>query len=310
MSVAASSPLATRRPRFRRAPNSTAFRVTSDDIAIIRHIARCRFLRSTHIAALVGRSLDRTNDRLCHLFHAGYIDRPRAQLDHYPSAGSAPMVYALADRGARLLRERSGFDLASIEWSRHNREATRPFIEHQLEIADFKIAMRLAAEQAGHRFLDAEDILIRNASTPFAMRVTIAHHGSRREIGLVPDLGFSIELASGAHRNFLVEIDRGTMPITRATLTQTSIERKLLGYVAARAARKCDRLFKWKAWRMLIVTTDRRRVDAMIAALRSIDSPGGVGPGLFLLASRDELAGLDLLSARWRDADGARRQLL
>src|ERR1700716_3861285 len=96
----------TRRPRFRRASEPPAFRLTDDDVEIVRQLARHRFLRSTHIAALVGRSLDRTNDRLSRLFHAGYIDRPRAQLDYYPTAGSAPIAYALADRGAHLLRER------------------------------------------------------------------------------------------------------------------------------------------------------------------------------------------------------------
>src|SRR5436309_11998823 len=99
---------AVRRPRFRRTSEPPAFRVTDDDVAIVRQLARHRFLRSTHIAALVGRSLDRTNDRLCHLYHAGYVDRPRAQLDYYPTIGSGPIVYALADRGARLLIERDG----------------------------------------------------------------------------------------------------------------------------------------------------------------------------------------------------------
>src|SRR6266496_4297962 len=83
-----------RRPRFRGAV-LLAFRVTDGDVEIIRHVAQHRFIRSTHVAVLVGRSLDRTNDRLCRLFHAGYIDRPRAQLEHYPAAGSAPMIYAL-----------------------------------------------------------------------------------------------------------------------------------------------------------------------------------------------------------------------
>src|SRR5216683_1282290 len=95
-----------RRPRFQRASDPPAFRLTDDDIRIVGEIAKHRFLRSTQIAALVQRSLDRTNDRLCRLFHAGYIDRPRAQLDYYPTAGSAALVYSLADRGARLLRER------------------------------------------------------------------------------------------------------------------------------------------------------------------------------------------------------------
>jgi hypothetical protein len=60
------------------------------------------------------RSLDRTNDRLSRLFHAGYIDRPRAQLDRFPSAGSSHFVYALADRGARLLIECDGVMWGSL----------------------------------------------------------------------------------------------------------------------------------------------------------------------------------------------------
>ena len=120
----------TRRPRFRRASKPPPFRLTDDDVHIVRQLARHRFLRSTHIAALVRRSLDRTNDRLLRLFHSGYIDRPRAQLDFYP-VGSAPMVYALADRGARLLIQRDGVEFANVEWSRKNRKAGRPFIEHQ-----------------------------------------------------------------------------------------------------------------------------------------------------------------------------------
>src|SRR5436853_3872310 len=111
-----------RLPRFRRAEQPPAFRLTDDDVVMIRLLARHRFLRSTHIALLVGRSVDRTNDRLSKLFHAGYLDRPRAQLDYYPTAGSAPIVYALADRGVRLLIERDGIEFANVEWSRKNKE--------------------------------------------------------------------------------------------------------------------------------------------------------------------------------------------
>src|SRR5207244_11298041 len=127
----------TRRPRFPRPSAPPAFRLTDDDVVIVRQLARYRFLRSTHVAALIVRSLDRTNDRLCRLFHAGYLDRPRAQLDYYPTAGSAPIVYAIADRGVRLLIERGGTEFANGELSRKNREVGRPFIDHQLEVIDF-----------------------------------------------------------------------------------------------------------------------------------------------------------------------------
>ena len=90
-----------RRPRFRRAAEPPPFRLTDDDVAIVRLLARYRFLRSTHIAALVGRSLDRSNERLKNLFHHGYIDRPRA---HSNSIRSGPLLWCtrspIAARGS------------------------------------------------------------------------------------------------------------------------------------------------------------------------------------------------------------------
>src|SRR5713101_2955025 len=174
-----------RRPRFRRASEPPAFRLTDDDVEIVRQLARFRFLRSTHIAALVGRSVDRTNDRLMRLFHAGYIDRPRAQLDRFPSEGSAPITYALADPGVRLLRERDGVRFANAEWSRKNREAGRPFIEHEIEIVNFQVAL----QRAVHNHTDVRLIPpaeIKAASqhpmqaprAPFALRAKIAHGGA------------------------------------------------------------------------------------------------------------------------------------
>src|ERR1700704_3954792 len=90
MDAAAVVAMRARRPRFRRASKPPPFRLTDDDLEIVRVVARHRLIRSTHIAALVGRSLDRTNDRLMRLFHAGYIDQPHAQLDRFPSSGSMP----------------------------------------------------------------------------------------------------------------------------------------------------------------------------------------------------------------------------
>jgi hypothetical protein len=54
-----------------------AFRLTDDAVEIVRQIARFRFIRWTH--KLVGRSVDRTNDRIMHLYYAGHMDRPRDQ---------------------------------------------------------------------------------------------------------------------------------------------------------------------------------------------------------------------------------------
>src|SRR3954462_2633534 len=148
-----------RRPRFRRAAAPPPFRLTEDDVEIVRVVARHRLIRSTHIAALVARSLDRTNDRLLRLFHAGYIDRPRAQLDYYPTFGSAPMIYALADRRVRLLKEWEGAESETPKGSRKNREAGRPFIEHQIEIIDFEVGVQRAVRTSSDiKLITADDM--------------------------------------------------------------------------------------------------------------------------------------------------------
>src|SRR6202049_4540057 len=302
----------TRRPRFRRAPEPPAFRVTDDDVAIVRQLARHRFLRSTHIAALVGRSLDRPNDRLSRLFHAGYLDRPRAQLDYYPTSGSAPIVYALADRGARLLIHHDGIEFANVEWSRNNRRAGRPFIEHQLEIMDFYVSLQCAARARADVQLIHPDEMAADfpdqrvaARSPFTLRVTLSHRGTMHEMGLVPDFAFGLTLADGSHRNFLVEIDRGTMPVVRSdTFRQTSFEEKMRAYLTAHAAKQHERQFGWKTFRVLTVTTDDRRARTMMAALRRLHVPHSPGALLFFFAIRDGLRGADPLAHAWQDGNG------
>src|SRR5580704_15239381 len=287
----------TRRPRFRRATEPPAFRLTDDDVHIVRQLARRRFLRSTHIAALVGRSLDRTNDRLLRLFHAGYLDRPHAQLDRFPFAGSSHFVYALADRGARLLIECDGIEFANVEWSRKNRLAGRPFIEHQLEIMDFYVGLQCAALARPDVQLIRPDELVATfpdqrlaARNPFTLKVTLSHRGIMHETGLVPDFAFGLTLADGSRRYFLVEIDRGTMPVVRSDiLRQTSFEEKMRAYLTAHAAKQHERQFGWTTFRVLTITTDDRRMRSMRQASRHLRVPHSLGAPLFYFATRDEL---------------------
>lgn len=317
MMMMAITSVAKRRPRFRRASEPPAFRLTDDDVEIVRLLARHRFLRSTHIASLVGRSLDRTNDRLSKLFHAGYVDRPRAQLDYYPSAGSAPIAYALADRGAKLLIERAGVDFVNVEWSRKNREAGRPFIEHQLETMDFYVALqRAAASHTEVRVIHPDEIVAEfpdqsfAARNPFALRVKLSDQGAMREVGLIPDLVFGLRLTDGSRRCFMVEIDRGTMPIARNNPTQTSFARKMRVYLTAHAAKQHERHFGWKTFRVLTVTTDSHRMRSMKDALRRLHVRNSPGGALFLFATREELASRDPLTHDWEDGAGHEAHLI
>jgi hypothetical protein len=306
----------TRRPRFRRSNKPIPFRLTDGDLQIVRTIGRHRFLRSIHVAALVGRSLDRTNERLRRLFHAGYIDRPKAQLDYYPTAGSAPMAYALADRGVRLLVE-NGLESENLTVSRNNQQAGRPFIEHQLEIAEFSVALELAAQRHRDIRLIHSDELIRGfpepgrvKRIPLALGATISHEGRTVGIGIVPDLAFGIGFRDGSRRCFVVEIDRGTMPISRSDISQTSFERKMRGYLTAYAGRQHERQFGWKAFRVLTVTTDRCRLGSIVDTLRRLDVPQSPGPALFWFAVRGELHRTDPIAYLWQDGASRSQRLV
>jgi hypothetical protein len=297
-----------RRPRFRRADNPPPFRLTDDDIIIIRQLARYRFLRSTHIAALVGRSLDRTNDRLAKLFHAGYVDRPRAQLDRFP-VGSAPYAYALADRGAHLLVDRYGSAVAHLGWSRKNTTAGRPFIEHQLETIDFWVALQTAPVD-GIRLIHQDELIAgfpeatRNRRSPLTQHGRLIDDGVTHDVGVVPDLAFGLGFPDGGRRCFLVEIDRGTMPVTRRDPCQTSFARKMRTYLAAYAAREHERQFAWKAFRVLVVTTDDHRLRSMSDALRRLHVPQTPGSALFFFTTRAALLRDGPLRHGWRDGEG------
>lgn len=306
-----------RLPRFHRASEPPAFRLTDDDVTIVRLLARHRFLRSTHIAALVGRSLDRTNDRLSKLYHAGYLDRPRAQLDYYPTAGSAPIAYALADRGARLLIHQDGIDFANVEWSRKNREAGRPFIEHQLEIADFYVALDLATRRRGDvRLIPPDEIVGQmpdqsfSERNPFALRVKLSERGVLHDIAVVPDLVIGLQLPDGSRRSFMVEIDRGTMPVVRSDFSQTSFERKMRAYLTAHAAKAHERHFGWKTFRVLTVTTDHYRTQSMKEALRALRVPHSPGGSLFLFATRAELYANNPITHTWSDGNDKDARLI
>lgn len=299
-----------RLPRFRRAAEPPAFRLTNDDLAIVQELARHRFLRSTHIAQLVGRSLDRTNDRLAKLFHGGYLDRPRAQLEYKPTRGSGPMVYALADKGARLLRD-NGTAVPETEWSRKNREAGRPFIDHQLEVMDFYVGLQIALRNySGVTLLDANELMRAfpdqrvGHTNPFALRARINHHGAWYDIGVVPDLVFGLRFDDGSRRCFMVEIDRGTMPVTRSNLMQTSFEKKMRAYLSAHSVRQHERQFGWKTFRVLTVTTDEFRIRTMAESLRDIRVPHSPGASLFFFATKNQISQPVEMLSSWCDGNG------
>ena len=72
-----------RLPRFRRAPGVPRIELTERDREILQQVHRHRFLRSSHLGQLVPGGRKHLLRRLQLLYHHGYLERPRAQIDYY-----------------------------------------------------------------------------------------------------------------------------------------------------------------------------------------------------------------------------------
>ncbi len=273
-------------------------RLTDDDLAVLRFIARYRFLRSTHLVRLFPeRSAKKLIERLGVLYHNQYLDRPRAQLDYYATAGSSPMVYALGNRGADALAAHDGASRAHVDWTWKNRDVGRLFIEHSLLIADVMVAVHVSLQQRPDiKLIEPEDIIpnapaaTRAMRNPFYFKARVRHAGAYHDLAVIPDRVFGLDFTVERKRSyFFVEADRGTMPIMRSTLLQTSIYRKLLTYVAGGAPENAfGKQLGIGNFRSLFITSSEERVASMIDALKLATS--GADSRQLMFTSQDALA--------------------
>jgi hypothetical protein len=212
----------------------------------------------------------------------------------------------------RLLIECDGVEFANVAWSRKNRLAGRPFMEHQLEIMDFYVGLQCAARaRADVRLIHSDELVAAcpdqrvSVRNPFTLRVPLTHRGVIRQTGLAPDLVFGLRLPDGSRRHFMVEIDRGTMPVVRSDiLKQTGFEKKN-ARVPLRSRRETARAaIRMEDLPLLTVTTDDHRAGSMMGALRQLRVPHRPGASLFLFSTQAELRGNDPLVQAWHDGHG------
>ncbi len=226
-----------RLPRFKRDPEAAgSFQITQRDLEILRHVSEHRFLRSDWLVKLVGGSRQQVLRRLNLLYHHGYLDRPRAQLDYFHEGGSKSLVYGLASRGAGRLRRDLDMPFHRMDWTTRNKHVGRLFLEHTLMISDFMIWLELQCRADGKRRIASFDELRQSG----VFKAPSKHPGWRvpmpwrKHFTLVPDKIFALEdssVAKGRKRDFYsLEADTGTMPVSRYGSKCSSIEKKLRAY--------------------------------------------------------------------------------
>lgn len=269
-----------KRSRFKRT-SASSLELTDRDVEILLALEQHRFLTTDHLLQLTGTiSRQALNRRLRILFDAKYIDRPRAQMHAMAYADKRPMVYALGNAGAELLTNRLQMPLPDIFWTEKNRRVKERFVEHTLGIADFMVAMEAACRTAGNLKLIHKDDILANAPEatrrkrdPFRWQTRIHWDNQWHQIAIVPDAVFGLHYTDkpeGKNRAyFFVEIDRGTMPILRRDIRQSSFARKLHSYADTQARRLHIEAFGISNFRVLTVTTSPERIASMRSAVQN-----------------------------------------
>lgn len=294
-----------RRPKYKRTsiPN---FFIQPRDIEIIYQVHKHRFLTSEHIKALMPGSDQVILRRLHLLYHAGYLDRPREQMQIRPDqSGSAPMVYALGNKGATLLQQKFNIPKGLFDWTTKNREVKTVFLEHTLQIAQFMVCLELALRQSKQhiQIIEPEDILKQTPFkdqkqrqfnyNPFALQVNIQTNTGSLKFSIIPDKVFGLHFTKepeGKNKTyFFLEADRATMPIMRTNLNRTSYFKKLIGYWSAWQTNTFQTTFNFKNARVLTITTSQERINNMIQANKQVDDRKK-GSKMFLFTQTNHLS--------------------
>jgi hypothetical protein len=286
-----------RLPRFKRIATVAPVQLTERDRDLIRLIHRHRFIRSRQITALLDGSEQQIVRRLQLLFHHGYLERPRAQLQYVERGGSRPIAYGLGKEGGALLRRELGLAVNSESWSEKNPAVGRMFLEHALLVSEIMVSLELACRKRGVRLFYEDELALPVARPPFQWWVKT---GDGTKLGVIPDRTFALEYTDHSGQTqrayFFLEADRGTMPVIRKGLAQTSFFRKLLAYEATWTNKVHQRQLGIPRFRVLTVTTIAARVTSLLEACSQLQR----GHGLFLFADESVLE-KDLFAAVWRN---------
>lgn len=267
--------------------------LTDRDLQIIRLVHRHRFLRSSHVIDILCGSGQSVLRRLQLLYHQGFLERPRAQLDYYHQGGSRHIIYGMGSKGAAVLKQQMGLADRRVRWGEKNRTIGRIYLDHVLLVSDVMVAIELACMKKGLKFIPGHELIPRFKPQSLRWKVGV---GNGMRLGVIPDCVFAVEHLDedGEPKRaiFFLEADRATMPVARKNLSQTSLYRKLLSYEAT-WSQGIHKTFGFHRFRVVIITTSAERVKSLVEACSKLKH----GHGLFLFADKSVLRNPDLLSS-------------
>lgn len=224
-------------------------RLMERDVEILKTVHDYRILRGDQLQALFFGSQSTASYRLSRLYQYGFLDR------HFlPTLGglvSSPALYVLGKRGVDVLRRVLDCGPKDIRKPPGNQELSMLFLEHLLQINDFRLAVTLAARNLGYTLeLWLDDYHLKANFDRVAIRTP---QGQRHVVSLIPDAYCVLRVPQG-RACFFLEMDRGTM-------TNTRFRDKVLAYKAYIASGQYEQRYGTRSLRVLTVTSGPKRLE-------------------------------------------------
>lgn len=310
--------------RFVRPSVLPAFTLNERNLSLLAYVSQHRLISSDDLAKLDGGSEQKAKRELRRLWAHGYLLRPAAQLMTVAITGPRPIVYGLSNKGARLLREHSQH-VADIDWSENTQRAGARFIDHEVARARFMTGLEVAQRTREDVSLVRTSAILahapektRNSTTPLKWTARVPENGREVATAIIADDLFGLVFDDGTAAYFLVEIDRGQMPVRRhgdsavelvggKRRLRTYFKHKLAAYYHGWRQRRHVEQFAIEQLRVLTVTTSGQRIGTMLDALREVTQ--GKGSDLFLFADENSLQANNPLEAIWTTGKGAEARL-
>ncbi len=260
--------------------------ITEHDIErILKPLSRYRYLPADYLPALGGGNLCYVVDRLNLLSRRPnlYVARPFQQRAN-ANANHRHLIYELADKGARVMRERG------IECQRARSPAS---FAHELMVCQIMASFELGTRVTDGRIIMWDDILrsrrlpetTRRSAKPYHIPVSVTVDGQLIHTHVAADgHPFGVARIVDDHHEYFfcpgVEADCATEPVDASDFARSSIHKKFTLYLAVEAQGIHRSHFGFTNFYVPFITTNEARAQSMMELLSRIT--GGAGSKIFL----------------------------
>lgn len=237
------------------------------DREILHTLFAHRYLSAEHIRLLhfADSSLKRSQRRLRLLWVHRFVDRVfvpfvldgRGRVERFTAAP----LYTLARRGAEVVAEERGLDLADIPHTPTANARGYATLQHHLVATDLLVALLVACR-------GRPDVSMASVEQESGLRRRLAQLPADRRRLPMPDGAFTLSYATGERLTFYIEVVRAL-----AKGGNQSIQNKLERYVESVRAGRFRKAFGHDRVRaVLFATTSSRRAEHYLALARTLPS--------------------------------------